>query len=280
LAWGTFFIILGVILETSFFSYIVTGLSDQSVLDGLAHQSLRDAGRQTRNFLGVLGAVVSHIFVYRWFGVGALLLPLVPFVAGWKMAFGREILPLSRTTREVIFFTLWVSVLMGYVILMSNTENTLSFLSGGFGYLINISLFDWLKWGSVLPILFALFVFAVFFYDVRDRYESWQARHAKPEVADDTGDPLSPGEPGGVAAPGNAFVSVVNDTYDDEVLASEEEPDSDLETEEEAPRPAPHPAVVLSVTPSVSAGVDGRRVACNADGSVGRAIRAAAGTGS
>jgi S-DNA-T family DNA segregation ATPase FtsK/SpoIIIE len=253
LAWGTFFIILGVILETSFFSYIVTGLSDQSVLDGLAHQSLRDAGRQTRNFLGVLGAVVSHIFVYRWFGVGALLLPLVPFVAGWKMAFGREILPLSRTTREVIFFTLWVSVLMGYVILMSNTENTLSFLSGGFGYLINISLFDWLKWGSVLPILFALFVFAVFFYDVRDRYESWQARHAKPEVADDTGDPLSPGEPGGVAAPGNAFVSVVNDTYDDEVLASEEEPDSDLETEEEAPRPAPHPAVVLSVTPSVSA---------------------------
>jgi S-DNA-T family DNA segregation ATPase FtsK/SpoIIIE len=67
------------------------------------------------------------------------------------------------------------------------------------------------------------------------------------------GDPLSPGEPGGVAAPGNAFVSVVNDTYDDEVLASEEEPDSDLETEEEAPRPAPHPAVVLSVTPSVSA---------------------------
>ncbi|WP_342087812.1 FtsK/SpoIIIE family DNA translocase [Dyadobacter sp. OTU695] len=258
LAWGTFFIILGVILESSFFSYIVTGLSDQSVLDGLAHQSLRDAGRQTRNFLGVLGAVVSHIFVYRWFGVGALLLPLVPFVAGWKMAFGREILPLSRTTREVIFFTLWVSVLMGYVILMSNTENTLSFLSGGFGYLVNVSLFDWLKWGSVLPILFALFVFAVFFYDVRDRYESWQARHAKPEVAgDDAVDPLSPGEPTATAAPESTFVSVVNDTYDDEVLASEENPDSDVETadvdtEEEAPRPAPHPAVVLPVTaPSV-----------------------------
>ena len=147
---------------------------------------------------------------------------------------------------------------MGYVILMSNTENTLSFLSGGFGYLVNVSLFDWLKWGSVLPILFALFVFAVFFYDVRDRYESWQARHAKPEVAvDETGEPLSPGQSAGVAAPESAFVSVVNDTYDDEVLASEEEPDSDLDTadvdtEEEAPRPVPHPAVVLP-TPSVPA---------------------------
>ncbi|MBO9616658.1 MAG: DNA translocase FtsK 4TM domain-containing protein [Dyadobacter sp.] len=258
LAWGTFFIVLGLILETSFFSYIVTGLSDQSVLDGLGHQSIRDAGRQTRNFLGVLGAVVSHIFVYRWFGLGALLLPVVPFVAGWKMAFGREILPLSKATKEVIFFTLWVSVLMGYIILMSNSENTLSFLSGGFGYLVNVSLFDWLKWGSVLPILFALFVFAVFFYDVRDRYESWQAKHAKPEVATEElhEDTLSPAGPEEAAAPESTFVSVVNDTYDDEVLAPEEQPDVDLETEEEAPRVMPHPAVVLPVapqTPSVPA---------------------------
>ncbi|HWV33133.1 MAG TPA: DNA translocase FtsK 4TM domain-containing protein [Dyadobacter sp.] len=255
LAWGTFFIVLGLILETSFFSYIVTGLSDQSVLDGLGHQSIRDAGRQTRNFLGVLGAVVSHIFVYRWFGLGALLLPVVPFVAGWKMAFGREILPLGRATKEVIFFTLWVSVLMGYIILMSNTENTLSFLSGGFGYLVNVSLFDWLKWGSVLPILFALFVFAVFFYDVRDKYESWQARHAKPEAAaEETGDgSLAPVGTEEEIAPESKFVSVVHDTYDDEVLAPEEQPDSDQETEEEAPRVAPHPAVVLPVTPQAPA---------------------------
>ncbi|MET7256189.1 FtsK/SpoIIIE family DNA translocase [Dyadobacter fermentans] len=255
LAWGTFFIVLGLILETSFFSYIVTGLSDQSVLDGLGHQSIRDAGRQTRNFLGVLGAVVSHIFVYRWFGLGALLLPVVPFVAGWKMAFGREILPLSKATKEVIFFTLWVSVLMGYIILMSNTENTLSFLSGGFGYLVNVSLFDWLKWGSVLPILFALFVFAVFFYDVRDRYESWQAKHAKPEVvAEESQDETAaPAEPGEAAVPESTFVSVVNDTYDDEVLAPEEQPDADPDTEEEAPRVVPHPAVVLPVTPQAPA---------------------------
>ncbi len=252
LAWGTFFIILGLILETSFFSYIITGLSDQSVLDGLGHQSIRDAGRQTRNFLGVLGAVVSHIFVYRWFGLGALLLPLVPFIAGWKMAFGREIVPLSKATKEVIFFTLWLSVLMGYIVLMSNTENTLSFLSGGIGYLVNVTLFDWLKWGSVLPILFALFVFAVFFYDVRDKYESWQAKHAKPEpmpgeAHDDT---LPVTEPAGAVAPESTFVSVVNDTYDDEVLTSEEVPDSELETEAEAPHVAPHPAVILPVVPA------------------------------
>jgi DNA segregation ATPase FtsK/SpoIIIE, S-DNA-T family len=255
LAWGTFFIILGLILETSFFSYIVTGLSDQSVLDGLGHQSIRDAGRQTRNFLGVLGAVVSHIFVYRWFGLGALLLPLVPFVAGWKMAFGREILPLSKTTKESIFFTLWVSVLMGYIILMSNTENTLSFLSGGFGYLVNTTLFDWLKWGSIIPILFALFVFAVFFYDVRDKYETWQAKHAKPEITSEgTGEEQLPDTKSGEGVvPEKNFVSVVNDTYDDETLATDDDSELESDTEDEVPRAVPHPAAVLPVTPSVPA---------------------------
>lgn len=256
LAWGTFFIILGLILETSFFSYIVTGLSDQSVVDGLGSQSIRDAGRQTRNFLGVLGAVVSHIFVYRWFGIGALLLPLVPFVAGWKMAFGREILPLSKTTKESIFFTLWVSVLMGYVVLMSNNENTLSFLSGGFGYIVNVTLFDWLKWGSIIPILFALFVFAVFFYDARAAYEAWQLKHAKPEIPslDTEDDTTAEGEAETKSAAKRPFVSVVNDTYDDETLTPgpDDEPDLEIESDEEVPLTS-HPAVLQpTITPAAA----------------------------
>ncbi len=156
LAWGTFFIILGLILETSFSPTSSLGLSDQSVLDGLGHSRVGRVmpGRQTRNFLGVLGAVVSHIFVYRWFGLGALLLPLVPFVAGWKMAFGWEILPLSKTTKEAIFFTLWVSVLMGHIILMRQYRKHAEFLSGGFGYSRQRHAFRLAEMGSVMPILF------------------------------------------------------------------------------------------------------------------------------
>ncbi|TLU98778.1 FtsK/SpoIIIE family DNA translocase [Dyadobacter luticola] len=235
LAWGIFFILLGIILEISFISYVVTGISDQSVIDGLGQLSVRDAGNQTRNFFGVLGAVVSHFFVYRWFGVGSLLLPLVPIVAGWKLAFGREFLPLSRTTKEVIFFTLWVSVLMGYIILMSNTENDLSFVSGGFGYLVNVILFDWLKWGSVIPIIFALFVFAVFFYDARSAYEAWQLKNAKPEEPLEVKEDILAQSLNGTAiakpaAKASTF-SVVDDTYDD-YGAGEEEADILEELEE------------------------------------------------
>ncbi|MCF2501108.1 FtsK/SpoIIIE family DNA translocase [Dyadobacter chenhuakuii] len=223
LAWGTFFIVLGLIMEISFLSYIITGLSDQSVIDGLGHESIRDAGRQTRNFFGVLGAVVSHFFVYRWFGVGALLLPLVPFIAGWKMAFGKELLSLTRTTKEVIFFTLWLSVMMGYVVLMSDKENTLSFVSGGIGYTINVVLFDWLKWGSVIPIIFAMFVFAVFFYDAKSAYEAWQLKNARPDIVPEAKENnVAPGSEEKVVAEERTFTSVVNDTYDDEEFEEKE----------------------------------------------------------
>jgi S-DNA-T family DNA segregation ATPase FtsK/SpoIIIE len=233
LAWGIFFLITGIILEVSFISYIITGLADQSIVDALGQESIRDAGRQTRNFLGVLGATFSHIFVYRWFGVGALLLPFVPILSGWKIAFGRELLPLTRATQEVIFYTLWVSVLMGYIVLMSNTENTMSFVSGGFGYMVNVWLFDWLKWGSIIPVLFALFVFAVYFYDAKALFEAWQTKNEKeeiiaeeiaeekPEHADADPEIEEESEP--------EYVSVVDDTYDDDLVIT---PDDELVLEE------------------------------------------------
>ncbi|NIJ55832.1 FtsK/SpoIIIE family DNA translocase [Dyadobacter arcticus] len=256
LAWGIFFILLGIFLEIAFLSYIITGLSDQSVIDGIGELSVRDAGRQTRNLFGVLGAVLSHFFIYRWFGVGALLLPLVPIVAGWKMAFGKEFLPLIRTTKEVVFFTIWISVLMGYVVMMSNTENNLSFVSGGIGYITNIFLFNWLKWGSVIPIIFALFVFAVFFYDARSAYESWQLKNAarqeaygiKEEISD-LGEEVAK-KPADLKSD---FVSVVDDTYDDLILeevkplpARTEDPGKDLKNGQAIYAPP-----VLAVSPPV-----------------------------
>ena len=114
LAWGIFFIVLGLVMEASFVSYIFTGIKDQSVIDGLGQESIRDAGRQTRNVLGVLGAAISHIFVYRWFGISAVLLPVISVLGGWKIAFGKEPYSLPRVTKEVIFFLLWGSTLMGY----------------------------------------------------------------------------------------------------------------------------------------------------------------------
>ncbi|REA59019.1 DNA translocase FtsK [Dyadobacter luteus] len=263
LAWGIFFMVLGLVMEVSFVSYIFTGITDQSVIDGIREESIRDAGRQTRNVLGVLGATISHIFVYRWFGISAILLPVIAVLGGWKIAFGREPYSLSRKTKEVVFFLIWGSVLMGYVVLMSNQESSLSFISGGMGYAINVILFDWLKWGSIIPIIFALFLFAVYFYDFRDTIEQWQVKNAVPdpvtvEVNDDATVSTEPvaEEKEAVKPQEPKYVSVVNDTYDDleeekEEVVEEVEPVAE-EIEETPVAVSAAEPVMLSVEPVVA----------------------------
>jgi S-DNA-T family DNA segregation ATPase FtsK/SpoIIIE len=253
MAWGIFFILLGVILEISFLSYIFTGLADQSVVDGISQHSIRDAGRQTRNVLGFLGAIISHVFVYRWFGVGAILLPLVAFLGGWKIAFGKSLLPLSNATKQVIFFTLWLSLLFGYVVLMSNTENTLSFVAGGIGYMVNVWLFDLLKWGSIVPILFILFVFSVYFYDVIAVIDNLQNRPGTASGEPEDEEELAP-QPELVkeSVQEKPYVSVVNDTYDDDVSYPVEAEDMAgvmIQMEEE--KPAVPTVELVSRTPYV-----------------------------
>ncbi len=235
-AWGIFFIVISIILELSFLSYIYTGITDQSVVDSLGKIGIRDAGNQTSNALGVIGATFAHIFVYRWFGLGALLIPIIPFFAGLKIAFQREIFSIQRITKEVIFFILWISSLLGYVVLMSNNESRLSFLSGGIGYNINIFLFDLLKWGSILPIIFALFLFAVYFYDAKATYDKWQEQKVSKaveivtEVEEEIEEP-SPKK--------QEFRSVIDETYADiDAVQKKKAELSRLQEEEDAEKTA------------------------------------------
>jgi S-DNA-T family DNA segregation ATPase FtsK/SpoIIIE len=184
LALGVLFMLVGTLLEVAFISHIFTGHDDQHIMDALPHMSLREVGRETQNILGVVGAVVSQVFVYRWFGIAALALPLIPFLVGWKLFFERELLPMVRTTQEVLFYTLWVSILMGYVVFMSETEHSLGFLSGGFGFAVNTFLFDLLRWGSVVIILLALFLFVLFFYGVTSFPRFSFTKNPAPSAAD------------------------------------------------------------------------------------------------
>ncbi len=259
-AWGIFFIIISVILELSFLSYVYSGIMDQSVVDGLGNLGIRDAGNQTRNALGILGATFAHIFVFRWFGVGALLIPVVPFFAGIQMTFGKEWVPIIRSTKEVIFFTIWVSTLMGYVVLMSNNENRLSFLSGGIGYTTNLFLFDLLKWGSILPIIFALFIFSVYFYDIKSNFDRWQEQNNQAETEAETLDPETHEEelvPPTPVTEKQPVRSILKETYEeiDSIEKKKEELLANLDANIESeivPEPAPEPETIKEELPQAS----------------------------
>ncbi|MDB5239905.1 MAG: cell division protein FtsK, partial [Spirosoma sp.] len=154
-------------LMVAFVSYLINGEADQSVVGSALSEPLAESGTEVRNWLGLVGAAVGHFFVFRWFGVGALALPVIVFLAGYKLTFRHELLPLSRTTATLLFAAVWCSLLLGYIVLVSNTAQTASVWCGGIGYEVNVALYSLFGWGNLALIGFLLFAFVVYYFNVR-----------------------------------------------------------------------------------------------------------------
>ena len=166
LALGGLSALLSGFLLLAFVSYLLHGFADQSVLDALTSTPLPETGTEVRNWMGAAGALVAHTFIFRWFGVAALGVPVILFLGGWRLLVGRDLLPLGRTTKEILFFMVWISLLAGYFVHLTGQVETGSRWCGGVGYELNLVLHALLGHGSIALIGFLLFLFLIFFYDL------------------------------------------------------------------------------------------------------------------
>ncbi len=164
---GVLLMLLAVGLLVAFISYLLNGMADQSVVGSALTQPLAESGAEVRNWLGLVGAAVGQVFVFRWFGVGALALPVIVFLAGYKLTFRHELLPLSRATATLLFIALWSSLLLGYIVLVSGTAETASLWCGGIGYEANVALYSLFGWGNLALIGFLLFAFVIYYFNVQ-----------------------------------------------------------------------------------------------------------------
>jgi S-DNA-T family DNA segregation ATPase FtsK/SpoIIIE len=162
---GFFLMIVSVFLFLSMFSYLFTGQADQSVVSELDASTL-ESGRETRNWLGFGGAVTSHYFIYRWFGISAFFLPPLLFIVGFKIVFNRELLRIFSFSILSIFSGVWLSLLLGYMTMINDGVSEWSFLGGGLGYNLAIISDGLFGWGTFLILILSLFIFIIFYFNV------------------------------------------------------------------------------------------------------------------
>ena len=177
-------------LAVAFVSYLLNGPADQSVVGAAFSEPLAESATETRNWVGLVGAYIAHVFVFRWFGVGALAVPVIVFLAGYKLTFRSELLPLSRTTTGLLFAAVWSSLLLGYIVLVTDSAETASVWCGGIGYELNVALYSLFGWGNLAFIAFLLFFFVVYFFDVRNIKMPDLSRPVRPRNPSRAGDPL------------------------------------------------------------------------------------------
>jgi S-DNA-T family DNA segregation ATPase FtsK/SpoIIIE len=166
LTFGFLGLFASIFLAIAFISYLFTGKADQSTVEGLFDTTIRESGQAVENWLGLLGGIVSHFFIYKWFGIASFLFIPILFLGGYKVVFRRELFPVGSLTRFCLFAALWISFLLGYLVLSSKTAETLGFLGGGIGYEVALWSHSLIGWGTLLLIAFSLIVFIIYFFNV------------------------------------------------------------------------------------------------------------------
>ena len=163
---GFFILIFSFCMGLSFFSFLFTGHEDQSVVEAFFGTSILDSGKEAQNWLGLSGAVLSYVFIYKWFGLAAFLFIPIVFFVGFRIVFERNPVHLPTVIGTNIFFILWVSFTLGYVVFKLKGEDDFSFLSGGVGYQVAAVLDALIGWATPLLLLLAVSGFAVYFYNI------------------------------------------------------------------------------------------------------------------
>ena len=185
LAFGIFLLILSLIFLLSFASYLFTGDADQDIVQRTFRTSIEKSDRKAQNIMGLLGAKLSHFFIFQWFGLSAFgWLPVLTW-AGYLLTAKKHLLPYSfnRFTISSIFYIFWTSIFLGYF--TSAFEVSSGIIAGGLGYAVNQFFQQAIGWGGILVILLMLAGWLIFFHGYTQIDDWFFAKYFKRKPRED-----------------------------------------------------------------------------------------------
>jgi len=113
---GAVLLLLAVFLFIAFTSYLFTWKEDQDkVLHDGARILLPSSGVKVSNLLGNLGALISHQFFYKGFGLASYLFGTFFFIVGVNFLFKRKVFSIGRNLRYVLAGLVFFSVSLAFV---------------------------------------------------------------------------------------------------------------------------------------------------------------------
>ncbi len=161
---GGFLLLFSLYLLIAFTSYLFTWKTDQDKVDSMNGFSFLFASGELRveNWLGKLGALLSHQFIYRWFGLASFLFIVNFFVFGFRALTGVALVPLRKMVKLSLLGLLLFSATLGF--LFHSGDYLL--LGGALGYQLN----EWLigslgRVGAFFLLAFVYFIVIVVYFN-------------------------------------------------------------------------------------------------------------------
>ncbi len=133
---GLFLLFFCSYLLLAFTSYLFTWKADQSMLSDNWWIVLREGNYNTENWLGPLGAMVSHLFIHQWFGIMSLLFIPIIFGISYRILMRKHIMPIGKLMAASGVAMLIFSPFLAFIF----TGPSWQIIGGAFGFYIESSL--------------------------------------------------------------------------------------------------------------------------------------------
>lgn len=190
-SFGLGFILSALFLSIAFISFLFTWENDQAALmsyGGWEFLMFADPEPAIQNWLGKLGALAAHVFVYKWFGLASFAFVFAFFILGFRILFKISLLPLGKSLQYALFGLIWLSVCLGSFNLATVNEVTGSTVNLNLGGIFGYGLTEWLNGfagaiGRVSILAFSMFGFIVVAFN--PSFKWLHALFTKEEKTDD-----------------------------------------------------------------------------------------------
>lgn len=150
---------ISIFLSLAFISYLFTWKADQSILDQSLREIMSGSTNNVDNWAGKTGALISNLFIYKWFGLASFSMIFIFFIFSTSLV-NIKLFRFGKTIRITIIITVLLSILLSYLL-----GDNLYFIGGAYGHFISA----WMnglvgKAGTafiLLIVYFSLFLYSV-----------------------------------------------------------------------------------------------------------------------
>jgi DNA segregation ATPase FtsK/SpoIIIE, S-DNA-T family len=213
---GLLLMLVGVGFFLSLTSYFFTWDIDQDKVMGPMNEFFsKDVS--VENWFGKTGALVSHLFMHKWFGVSSFFIVPLLMGEGFRKLLARDIPFLRQLKRRMIFFLVWTSLTFG---IFFSAEKV--WMGGGFGYVLDQELSAVIGFAGLVALLGVSFlIFLVVAFNFSFQFKKSDDTIISEAVSDDSQDPTLNANQNKVV-PLVPEVNSVSTTIDEPELTEEE----------------------------------------------------------
>lgn len=154
---GAISLLTAIFLFIALTSYLFTWQDDQDIVHQFGVRIFATTDVRVTNLLGVLGAYIAHLLIYRGFGVASYLFCTFFFVLGINLLFDKKVYKISRNVKYVLVGLIVISMASAFV-----TPGAEFSWGGAVGELLNEWFVKWMgKLGTGALLAMAVFTYII-----------------------------------------------------------------------------------------------------------------------